>query len=242
MSSPRNLYNYTSLYDRVFPVDADEVNFFHRLAPAEGILLDAGCGTGRLAAALRRAGLEVTGLDIEPSMVRQTPGAVAGDLNRLPFRDGAFAAAFSRLFGCAYAAGAHTGGPEASIRELGRTLTPGARVALEIPLAWNPERLRGIAEEAQLEEGRLLYTFQYLDVIARNRFGAILESSIQVREGNCVYPWQTPLQVYTPEGAREWFRAGGLELQGFCAPYDWESLCPAPPEDCLRGVAAGRRL
>lgn len=57
-------------------------------------VIDAGCGTGRLAAHLRNAGLNVTGVDLSPTMVRVArrlhPGIefTAGELTALPADDG----------------------------------------------------------------------------------------------------------------------------------------------------------
>lgn len=57
----------------------------------EGSLLDAGCGTGTLALALARTGIEVAGVDLSPSLLdvareKDADGAVAwhhGDITRL---------------------------------------------------------------------------------------------------------------------------------------------------------------
>ena len=67
-----------------------------------GLFLDAGVGTGRLAAPLaRRHPGQVVGVDIAPAMLARVEGKdgaaglslVRGDLQRLPFRTGAFQAA-----------------------------------------------------------------------------------------------------------------------------------------------------
>lgn len=46
-----------------------EVDFLLRLDPAPGRVLDAGCGTGRVAVELRRRGIDVTGVDVDESML-----------------------------------------------------------------------------------------------------------------------------------------------------------------------------
>ena len=70
------------------------------LGPLTGCrVLDGGTGTGNLAFELARAGAEVTGLDLSPSllrMARRKPGAaqitwVHGDVTALPFGASAFA-------------------------------------------------------------------------------------------------------------------------------------------------------
>ena len=84
-------------YDERFG-DLQRTKFQRALARAplpEGPLLDAGCGTGQLAAHAERAGW--TGVDLSAAMLRRAAErgvrCVQADLDRLPFRSGAFAGA-----------------------------------------------------------------------------------------------------------------------------------------------------
>jgi SAM-dependent methyltransferase len=68
-----------------------------RLHPLAGTrLLDAGCGSGLFAELAAQGGADVTGLDAAPGLVeyarhrRPTADYVVGDLERMPFGDGAF--------------------------------------------------------------------------------------------------------------------------------------------------------
>ncbi len=77
--------------------------------PASGTLLDAGCGSGRHAGALVEHGFRVTGLDRSPALLaeagrdRTIAGRlVRGDMRRLPFRSGAFAAVLSMFTSFGY--------------------------------------------------------------------------------------------------------------------------------------------
>src|SRR3954467_6255873 len=54
-----------------------EAGFVSRLSPAS--VLDAGCGTGRVAIELARRGLDVVGVDLDPSML-EVARAKAPDL------------------------------------------------------------------------------------------------------------------------------------------------------------------
>jgi tRNA (uracil-5-)-methyltransferase TRM9 len=115
------------------------VEEFLRSLPAGARVLDLMAGNGRhgrLAAAL---GLDVVSLDWSQPLVRQAPGAVAGDAVALPFADASFEAAV-------YAAGLH-GLPTpqqrmASLRELHRVLRPGGRAQVTV---WSREAPRFVA-------------------------------------------------------------------------------------------------
>lgn len=68
-----------------------------RLHPLPGMrLLDAGCGSGLFAELAAQGGADVIGLDAAPGLVeyarrrRPAAGYVVGDLERMPFGDGAF--------------------------------------------------------------------------------------------------------------------------------------------------------
>ena len=95
-------------YDRLRPVDDNWRQLFGVIA-REGDLagrrvLDVGCGTGRLTAALAEIGARAWGIDPSPEMIaeaRQAVGDQAGvkvaSAERLPFKDGWFERAVLRL-------------------------------------------------------------------------------------------------------------------------------------------------
>jgi SAM-dependent methyltransferase len=92
-------------------------------------ILDAPCGGGGLAAALRADGYTMSGADIDPAA-----GAVLGDTFRvadlsapLPWPDGAFDAVLT-VEGIEHLDGRH-----AFLRELHRVLTPGGTLVLTTP-------------------------------------------------------------------------------------------------------------
>jgi demethylmenaquinone methyltransferase / 2-methoxy-6-polyprenyl-1,4-benzoquinol methylase len=134
------------MFDRISPV-YDAMNGvmtlgldqrWRRLAAAAVVrpgdrVLDACCGTGDLALAAREAGGEVTGVDFSGAMLERARRKstdidwVRGDLLALPFEDESFDAA-TVGFGIRNVADL-----EAGLRELGRVLRPGGRLAcLEI--------------------------------------------------------------------------------------------------------------
>jgi ubiquinone/menaquinone biosynthesis C-methylase UbiE len=93
-------------------------------------VLDAGCGTGRLAAELADSGLaRVWGVDASPEMLAiaraksRRAGFKQGRLEALPFKDGWFDAAVAWLV-------IHLVDRPAAFRELRRVLRPGGRLAV----------------------------------------------------------------------------------------------------------------
>lgn len=87
-----------------------------------GPVLDVGCGEGRLAARLR-SGVSWIGVDSSMTQLQANPyrPVVRADMNKLPFRDGAFAEVLHLW--CLY----HLEDPVPAIREARRVLRPGGR-------------------------------------------------------------------------------------------------------------------
>jgi ubiquinone/menaquinone biosynthesis C-methylase UbiE len=111
------------------PVDRALMVAFAEHVRAQGTrrVLDAGCGTGRLVAALQTLGLEPTGADLSPRMIQiaraTNPDASfeVADLSHLPFPDGRFGGVI------AWYSLIHTSPPDlsATLSELARTIAPG---------------------------------------------------------------------------------------------------------------------
>jgi SAM-dependent methyltransferase len=82
-----------------------DVPFWRRVAAGvDGLVLELGCGTGRVSTPLARAGVHLVGIDLsapmldrarrrsfaKPAAGRHRTGLIRGDIRRLPFRTGAF--------------------------------------------------------------------------------------------------------------------------------------------------------
>ena len=101
-ASQRALYDrIASAYDDAIPQHVaahylrKRVALVRDLAPSGGRVLDVGCGTGTLAAALARSGFNVTGVDASTGMLHQLAAGrrgrpVGGGGERLPFASDVF--------------------------------------------------------------------------------------------------------------------------------------------------------
>ncbi len=122
-------------YDELRPADDNWWQLFDALVRVGDLrgrrVLDVGCGTGRLAAALaERAGAKVWGLDSSPEMLEraraQVPPGVGLKLGRaeaIPFRDGWFERAVARV-------SVHVWERPAAFAEVRRVLAPGGRFTI----------------------------------------------------------------------------------------------------------------
>jgi len=105
-----------------------EADFVSRLGPRT--VLDAGCGTGRVAAELARRGVEVVGIDRDPSMVATARGLAP----RVEFHVADVAtAALGRTFDLVVMAGnvplfTPEGSQEALVAGCARHMAPGGRL------------------------------------------------------------------------------------------------------------------
>ncbi|HSK14930.1 MAG TPA: methyltransferase domain-containing protein [Gaiellaceae bacterium] len=121
-------------YDRLRPVDANWREVAGAIAEAGEVtgsrVLDVGCGTGRLAAALADRGARVWGVDPSDGMLAQARavagrkvGLKQGRAEELPFKDGWFDCAVLRLV-------VHLVDRPRAFAELRRVLAPGGRVVI----------------------------------------------------------------------------------------------------------------
>ena len=147
-----------------------DVAFEQLLAVAPTRVLDAGCGRGDFAERLAAAGLAVIGLDQSERMVELTRErgieAVVGDIEALPFENGAFDAA------CANHVLYHLPDVGRGIAELARVLRPGGR------LVATTNALRSLGEMwdlvgRDLSERREIFMRETGEAMLRSRFADV---------------------------------------------------------------------
>jgi ubiquinone/menaquinone biosynthesis C-methylase UbiE len=121
-------------YDRFRPTDDNWWELFEVLVDEGDLVgrrvLDVGCGTGRLAAAIAERGARVWGVDPSEQMLRQARANASGKAafkegraEALPFKDGWFDRAVLRLV-------VHLVDRPRALREVARVLGPGGRIVI----------------------------------------------------------------------------------------------------------------
>jgi SAM-dependent methyltransferase len=156
---------YDTLYDDPTFLAARTDFLLAALAPSDAPLLDAGCGTGSQAAALRDRSRRVIALDLDPLMLavaKKKRGGLPlarGDLRRLPFR-----AAFGGIF-CLESPLAYLlddGDFILALRGLRRALLPRGRLVIDtfdFPATLGAGRMR--PREATFGEVRVSESHSY---------------------------------------------------------------------------------
>jgi demethylmenaquinone methyltransferase/2-methoxy-6-polyprenyl-1,4-benzoquinol methylase len=138
------------LYDRLSQPTGEPVIQQHLRLPCRGYLLDAGGGTGRIAASLagdfqRRVVLDVSLPMLERTVTKDCCRAVAGSTEHPPFTEGTF----DRII--MVDAFHHLADQSASLRQCWRLLAPGGRLVIEEPdIATWGVRLVALAEKLLL--------------------------------------------------------------------------------------------
>ncbi|MEW6726737.1 class I SAM-dependent methyltransferase [Desulforudis sp. 1088] len=151
--------NYDRWYERPLGrvVEKLETDLFLTLArPCRGErVLDAGCGTGRLALLMAQMGLSVTGIDSSEAMLEVAREKLAGypsvELLCSPLETLPLPPEYYHLV-VAFTVLEFTEDPGRAVRELWRMVRPGGRLVVAVLNAWSPWAWRRRAE-ARLHGG-----------------------------------------------------------------------------------------
>jgi ubiquinone/menaquinone biosynthesis C-methylase UbiE len=142
-------------YDRVIRFDRLETTLQMAALPADGLLLDAGGGTGRVAASLRPyvSGIVLADLSLRMLLQARSKGlsSVLTPTERLPFPD----QIFSRVL--MVDALHHVIHQTQTVHELWRVLAPGGRLVIEEPdVRTTPVKWIALAEKLALMRSHFL--------------------------------------------------------------------------------------
>ena len=138
-------------------------SFFSRWLPREGVVLEAGCGTGLWVSRLRSRGYDCIGLDFAvPSLVRSKTvrpelPLLGGDVLHLPFADGSLAAYVS--FGVVEH---FPEGPSPALWEAARVLRTGGVACISVPYENRLlQRVPTVSEHDALALGLEFYQYYF---------------------------------------------------------------------------------
>ena len=216
----------SSYYDAIFPADAGEMAFVHRLLPRRGILLDIGCGTGNKTVLLAEGAAFVEGVDLDPGMIARAASDNARPNIRyqaLDMRamDEAFAGRRFDAILCLGNTLVHLSSPEA-IREMLRTvaglLASEGSFVLQI---LNYDRIldRGIMELPTLETADFRFTRAYAGDGGLLRFQTVLED----RKTGAVLRNDIPLYPLRKGELAAMLREAGFERADYFGSYRGEA-------------------
>ena len=201
----------------------------------EGRVLDVACGAGRFLRALRTRGVEATGLDLSPSLLRETrrsmpslpPSLVRADMRQLPIRTGAAAWVLLLFTSFGYFDSAQE--DRLALSELGRVLRPGGRLVLDY---LNPETtVRSLVPEStRFVSGREVREIRRVDPL-----GPFLRKRIEVAAAEelpaAVY--EERVRLYSPQALRALLAEAGLRVEEIWGDYDGTPFSPDRAARCL---------
>ncbi|MBI3945091.1 MAG: class I SAM-dependent methyltransferase [Armatimonadetes bacterium] len=195
-------------------------------------VLDAPCAAGRMAVYLARAGIQVTGVDINLSFLRRArerlqkenlPGSFCcTDIRRLGFRP-AFDAAYNWWTSFGYFSDA---GNLQALRSLAAAVRPGGRVLIEQP---NRLLMRRLLVPV-VSYGP--WTLRNWWNASRQRIECIWTRTVEEREE--AYPMS--IRLYTLSQFRELFRRAGLPLEAAYGDYEGRTYHATSPHLVVVGV------
>lgn len=237
-------YRFTAeFYDHVVPYrERQDVAFFVEMAQASGgPVLEVGCGTGRVLIPTARAGFEITGLDLSPSMLAICRASLAAEPEAVQARAQLVEAdmrAFDlgrefALITIPFRPFQHLTSVEdqiACLTTLRRHLAPGGRLVLDlfnpsIPYLADPARLDEFGDEPEfvMPDGRRVT--RRARITARDYFGQVQDSELiyyvthsDGRQERLVHAF--PMRFIFRYEAEHLLARSGFEVEALYADYD----------------------
>ena len=218
--------NLLEYYDEIFPVDDERLAFISDVAAKCGTaeadlqqlpkVLDAGCATGSFSLALMKRGMDVTGIDLNPSMIqsacrRNPEPRTNARFFRMDMLDIAktFAAGHFDLVLCLGNTMVHLDGPDSILRFLKQARTVCRSGGAFICQVVNYERVlrEGLTRLPTIETSRARFEREY-----RNRDDGRIsfEATIFSSSGQAVFRDRTALYPATPMELRDLLKEAGF--------------------------------
>jgi SAM-dependent methyltransferase len=217
--APRPLYAaFGHRYEALFGGEVDEacLRFVESLAPAPGLLLDAGCGPGRYALEFAARGYRVVAVDREAALLksRPKPSAVSfllGDLRALPLR---------RCFQVVLARGVLNDLVDetdliAALKSIAGVLAPEGRFVADVrEREAHRERIR---REPVVERSAGAVTFRSMRTI--DEAGVIVSREQFSGNGASPHPFDFRMRTFRDEDVRSLWPEAGLKILAIETSY-----------------------
>ncbi|WP_055491381.1 class I SAM-dependent methyltransferase [Streptomyces sp. TP-A0356] len=238
------VYDDADFYDQEFTARTHDIPFFlGQAVRAGGPVLEVACGTGRITLPIARAGVEVTGLDIMPSMLARARQRAEDE--RLPVEwleqdcrdirsDRRFALVFS-----ATNAMQHLHDLDSVVAFLAsarNVLRPGGTLILDV---FNPDmaKLCRVPESPYHHKSVADVDGAILDVRATTSYDAaaqVLRFTLDyLRDGACVRTKKVSMRCFFPEELLALCRLAGLDVAQRYGDYDQSPFTSTSPKQLL---------
>ncbi|MFC7216909.1 class I SAM-dependent methyltransferase [Streptomyces polyrhachis] len=238
------VYDDADFYDQEFTARTHDIPFFlDQALRAGGPVLEVACGTGRITLPIARAGVEVTGLDIMPSMLARARRRAQGE--HLPVewleqdcRDIRSERRFALVFSAANAM-QHLHDVDsvlAFLTSARNALRPGGTLILDV---FNPAmaKLCRLPEAPYHHKSVTDQDGARLDVRATTGYDAaaqVLRFTLDyLRDGVCVRTKNVSMRCFFPEELLALCRLAGLDVVQRYGDYDRSPFTGTSPKQLL---------
>ncbi|WP_042445052.1 class I SAM-dependent methyltransferase [Streptacidiphilus jiangxiensis] len=238
------VYDDADFYDQEFAGRTHDIPYFlDEAVRADGPVLEVACGTGRITLPIARAGVEVTGLDVMPSMLararrraedeRLTVQWLEQDCRAIR-TDQRFALVFSATNAMQHLHDVDS--VLAFLTSARDVLRPGGTLILDV-FNPNPAKLSRLPDEPYHHKSVVDRDGRRLDVRAATGYDAatqVLHFTLDyLRDGSCVRTKKVSMRCFFPQELSALCRLAGLEVVQRYGDYDRSPFTSGSPKQLL---------